>query len=139
MKATLVKNDGRVRFYHLSEPIKKGKCDLFGEFEIAEQEAKELHRFKEEWKPVAEQYLTNPEGIVYVAVSDAITHIERLVFPAFPVPAELGDGFRFTGGNIAGKHTMMINGGNPGSVYDDEVYLRYLCRLNGLSWEGLER
>ena len=135
MKATLVKDDGCVRYYHLSKPITKGKCDLFGEFEIAKEEAKQIDRFKEEFRPLAEQYLANPEGIEYVAVSDAITNIERLVFPAFPVDG----GYAFIGGNIAGKHTMMIEGGNPRSVYDDEVYLRYLCRLNGMSWEGLEK
>lgn len=33
----------------------------------------------------------------------------------------------------------MINGGDRRKVYEDEVYLRYLSWLNGMSWEGLEK
>jgi len=39
---------------------------------------------------------------------------------------------------IAGKHTMMIHGGDCRSIYNDGTYLRWLCRLNGLRWEGIE-
>ena len=40
--------------------------------------------------------------------------------------------------DIAGKHTFMSEGGDPSAVYDDEVYLRFLCRLNGIPFDGVE-
>lgn len=99
MKAKLVKDNGRVRFYRLSKHIKKGKCDLLGEFDIVKEEGKNMHWYSMKVKPFAEQYLGNPEGIEYVAISDAMTHIERLVFPAFPVPTVIDSrGYVFTAG-----------------------------------------
>ena len=69
-----------------------------------------------------------------VVVSDAFTHIERLVFPGF----RLNGNWSFIEANIDGKHTFMIDGGDPKAVYADEVYLRHLCILNHLKWEGVE-
>ncbi|MBO4531423.1 MAG: hypothetical protein J5767_12400 [Paludibacteraceae bacterium] len=74
------------------------------------------------------------KGVEYVAISDAHDHIERLAFPAF----KIGDKYGFLCDDIAGKHTYLTNGGDPNSVYDDVVYLRFLARINGLKWEGLE-
>ena len=73
------------------------------------------------------------DGCRMVVVSDAHTHIERLVFPGFCIDGKWGGG----GNEIDGKHTFMIDGGDPASVYADEVYLRHLCIINKLKWEGL--
>lgn len=72
------------------------------------------------------------EGIDKVCVSDAHTHIERLVFPAFNV-REIGTGdvrVCHRTNAIAGHHTFMIHGGNSESVKPDAVYLRAIMRLN---------
>ncbi|TCI26720.1 hypothetical protein EVJ32_04925 [Exiguobacterium sp. SH5S4] len=80
--------------------------------------------------------LDNPTN--YVLVSDAKTHIERLVFPVY-----LQDGFseddilnktpnalRVDYFQIAGKMTLMIEGGDPGSILPDEDYLNQLVFAN---------
>jgi len=68
----------------------------------------------------------------YVVISDAKTHIERLVFA--------GMRYALPGGEetigpvsmlqISGYHTMMIHGGDPSAVLPDEVYLRQISILN---------
>lgn len=135
MKATLIKDNGRQRYYELSEPITKGKCDLLGEFPDLVKTCSETiaRRIKEEYKKEALDSIK--DGIRYIVVSDAHTHIERLVFPA----VKFKDG-NITGisHDIAGKHTFMIDGGDSRAVYPDEVYLRFLARLNGLTYEGIE-
>ena len=76
------------------------------------------------------------DGCRLVCISDAITHIERLAFPGFRTSD--GDYSAF-GYDIAGKYTNMTDGGDPRSVYDDEVYLRFLCIKNNIKWEGFEK
>lgn len=61
-----------------------------------------------------------------ICISDAITHNERLVFLAHKINGEWSR-LRFS---IAGKNTMMTEGGNSDDVYDDEVYIRYLRKIN---------
>ncbi len=140
MKATLVKtipNDigfGSKRFYRLSEPITKGKSDITGEVDIIKEFNNFIEkRVKPEYVELFRSKFNNKCELV--AISDAHTHIETLVFPAL----QLGeDDFYFTTDDIGGKHTMMIYGGDPESVYEDEVYLRRLAQLNCLKWEGIE-
>lgn len=135
MKATLIKDNGRQRYYELREPITKGKCDLLGDLDIIEDCTRVIEeRLKPEVIDEAKELLKG--GIRIVIVSDAITHIERLAFP----------GIRFKDGhitmlinNIAGKHTYSIEGGDSRAVYPDEVYLRFLARLNGITYEGVEK
>ena len=133
MKAKLVHDTGRQRWYELSEPIRKGICDVSGEVDIVKdmQDCCQRHIKKEFLDAVLEQY---KDGCRMVVVSDAFTHIERLVFPGF----RLNGNWSFIEANIDGKHTFMIDGGNPEAVYADEVYLRHLCILNHLKWEGVE-
>ncbi|MCQ2058692.1 MAG: hypothetical protein MJY71_02545 [Bacteroidaceae bacterium] len=136
MKATKVQElyGGRVRIYRLSEPIKKGKSDWSGNIDIVKDMTMYLHdRIKQEYRDALRPYFTNPDGVNFVGISDAIDHIERLAFPAFPTP----DGYSFVCDSIAGKHTMLTTGGNPSMIYDDAVYLRFLCHINGLKWEGM--
>lgn len=136
MKATLIETrDGeRLRFYALSEPITKGISDWVGSVDIPA----DIERFcKLRIKPEFRDEIVNQtrDGAHFVVVSDAFTHIERLVFPAWQTKEHgMGAGAM----EIDGKHTMMIHGGDPDSVYEDEVYLRHLCILNKLKWEGVE-
>lgn len=134
MKATLIHNTGRQRYYRLSEPITRGRTDLGGDLDITEDVNKILPRLQlteDDRNTIREAYAN---GCTMVCISDARTHVERLAFPAVELRGEYG----ILPGDIAGKHTMMIHGGDPKAVYDDVVYLRYLCLLNGLEWEGIE-
>lgn len=72
------------------------------------------------------------EGIDKVCISDAHSHIERLVFPAFNV-REISTGevrVCHRQNAIAGRHTFLIHGGDSESVKPDAVYLRSIMRLN---------
>lgn len=133
MKAKKVFVAPTYRIYEVSEPIKKGKSDWFkGEVSIDGIIESYMPRIKEKYKECVAS--RKGKGVEYVAISDAHTHIERLAFPAF----KLGETYRFLCGDIAGKHTYLTEGGDPDSVYEDVVYLRYLAKINGLKWEGLE-
>lgn len=135
MKAKLVKTlaNGRIRVYELSEPIYKGKSDIAGEVIIEKSLSDFYERIKPEFKESALQY--RKDGCYYVVISDAHTHIERLVFPGIKVEDDV---YAWNFDDIGGKHTMMIDGGDPDSVYPDEVYIRRLAQLNNLTYEGLE-
>lgn len=126
--AKLVYQNRTQRFYELSEPITKG-IRFKDEVNIIEEMQDDCNRrIKEEYR----KYVPK-DGCHLLCVSDAHTHIERLVFAAFkylkdgvyeycPLPTQ-----------IDGKHTFMIDGGNINSVYADEVYIRHLGRINGMS------
>ncbi len=138
MKATLVQTNGTVRFYKLSEPVLIGKSDLGGVVNIIDSVTKwDLSRMKEEARKKIEPYFSDPAGIYYVAISDATTHYERLIFPAYPAPNE--GTYGFTMGDIGGRHTMMSEGGSIRLCYSDGVLLRWLARINGLNYEGIEK
>ena len=137
MKAKLVQNTEFQRFYKLSESINKGKSDLLGPIDdICENVRKIINeRVLEKYR---EPMLTSfSDGVQIICISDAHTHIERLVFPACYIDEEVG--YIGVPIDIGGKHTMMIHGGDPDAVYDDEVYLCRLCQLNKLEWEGFEK
>ena len=134
MKAKLVKVlfDDRVRVYEISEPIYKGKSDIAGETNINKLFEDLYKRLKPEFVESAQKY--RKDGCYYIVISDAHTHIERLAFPGIKV----ADGeYAWSHGDIEGKHTFMIDGGDPDSVYPDEVYIRRLAQLNNLTYEGL--
>lgn len=133
MKAKKVFEAPTYRIYEVSEPIKKGKSDwVKGEVSTDGIIKSCQDNLKEKFKDCILERLGN--GVIYIAISDAHTHIERLAFPAF----KFGEKYVFICSDIAGKHTRLIEGGDPNSVYDDAVYLRLLAKLNGLKWEGLE-
>ncbi len=133
MKAKLVHDTGRQRWYELSEPIRKGISDLFGEIDI-DKEMQDYcqRRIKVEFRDAILEQLK--DGCRLITISDALTHIERLVFPAYCVDGS----WSMMGMEIDGKHTFLIDGGDTKAVYADEVYLRHLCILNHLKWEGVE-
>ena len=137
MKATLAYNTGGKRFYELSEPLTIGVSDFIGQHDLLEYIPQHIQRcIKPEFQ---EAYLEQfKEGVWRVCVSDAHTHIERLVFPAVKKD-NAEKPYTFLACDIDGKHTYMIYGGDERAIYDDEVYLRHLCRVNHLKWEGLEK
>lgn len=140
MKAELVyKRDnacGGYRVYKLSEPITKGHSDLSGDIDIKANAKGWLKIVKPEFENAVQRI--EETGLYYVTISDAYTHIERLVFPALDVKLEDGS-YASIMDDIGGKHTFMTQGGDADSVYPDEVYLRRLAQLNNLKWEGVEQ
>lgn len=114
---------GRYRIYELSIPVFKAPNKGF-DFKT---ERNDLNKsLKDEHK-----YLT-PNAIEYVAISDAVTHTERLMFLA----AKKDDGsyVPLGGMQLDGKYTMMIHGGDERDVHPDKVYLRRLAKVNGFKF-----
>jgi hypothetical protein len=70
------------------------------------------------------------KGIEMVCVSDANTHAERLVFPAFMTrnlkTGEISPSFRTT--QIGGSLTFRTHGGDLESIREHEVYLRAIMQ-----------
>lgn len=108
------------RFYHLSIPVTNVPNKQFN-FEDERQNFNS--RLNKEYK-----YLT-PSKIEFVCVSDAHTHVERLVFVA--VQTKDSEFYNLCGLQIDGRHTMMIEGGDQRHVHPDEVYLRRIASANG--------
>lgn len=130
MKAKLVYQDSHKRVYKLSEPF---NFVPFKNIDLKKLLAGAKSRLKPEY-----QYLVsdNVELWDYVCISDAYTHVERLVF--LGVIRNDGRGGILDMNNIDGKHTMMIDGGSSEHVYDDKVYLRRLAMANKLKFEGID-
>ena len=85
---------------------------------------------KEYWDCISEKYkikTINTNILEFVCISDAITHIERLVFPVTKCN-ETGE-WIMTFDDIAGNHGW-ITGLGKTKIYNDEVYLRYLIMYN---------
>lgn len=138
MKAKLIKSFsdesiGYMDFYKLSEPIKIGKSDICGEVIIKD----DIENFKK-FHPDTIVSCDNSDSVNIIVISDACTHYERLVFPVIKVRTSNGTKWinEILYRDIAGKHTPMTTGGNKNTLYKPEVYLRFLCKLNGLKWEG---
>lgn len=121
--ARLVETTKHQRFYELSEPIYKGRSFRSDVDIIAELQECKDNRVKPDYKD-----LIRTDGCHIICVSDAHTHIERLVFAAEKFPS----GYGSTGIQIDGSHTMMIHGGDERHVYPDEVYIRHLGMVNGV-------
>lgn len=88
---------------------------------------------RERLNPKYEMIFDISKGVEYVIISDAHTHIERLVFPACQFKdKETGEikHLHLSMHKISGRHTFMIDGGNIDDVFPDEVYLRHLQILN---------
>lgn len=120
--AKLVSTNCTQRYYELSEPIYQGR-KLGGDVDIVT----ELEERKKTMK-LGSEHLLRTDGCHIVCVSDAYTHIERLVFIGEKYPSGYGN----TGVQIDGSHTMRMYGGDKRYVYPDEVYLRHLGMVNGV-------
>jgi hypothetical protein len=109
------------RFYKLSEPVDKVPNKNYN---WEEEKKYNLLRLKDEFK----KYY--PELIEYVVVSDAHTHIERLVFLGIPINEEKTDFGCLCGFQLDGDNTMLIEGGDLNKVYPDNYYLQRLAEVN---------
>jgi hypothetical protein len=69
-------------------------------------------------------------GFDKICVSDASTHVERLVFPAFYVVADGERVLVHRNYSVDGLLTMKIHGGDPQAVFSDVTYARHLWLLN---------
>lgn len=124
LQFTKVHENHHQRFYKLSEPVTKAPNDRFI-WEI------ELDIIKGTTKP---ECLINENGVEYVCVSDATTHVERLAFCAAPYK-DIYAIVSFM--DMDGKHTFMSYGGDSKDVHSDEVYLRRIASVNGYGMELL--
>ena len=88
-------------------------------------------------KPKYKHLLAGMEsGIDIICISDATTHIERLVFAGIRAKSSIpNECFMFSFLQIDGKHTFMTSGGNIDSVYPDEVYLRRIASCNNMNFK----
>ena len=121
IKVRLVKDYGEQKFYELSSPIKKGRY-FYKDVDIE-------NSLREEFRNVSDKYKESfSRECKIICVSDAHTHIERLVFAGH----RKGDEFYRSHTVICGVNTMMINGGDITKIYDINVYLRFLGRLNNV-------
>ncbi len=125
---------GNERFYKLSEYINSGK-DLMGNISVTAAFNRDFERIKQEYKDELRPYLTDSRGTNIVCISDSTIHIERLVFPAYPLKSH--NTYAHSSYSIDGRYTMLIDGGDYDTIHDDEVYLRHLAMLNGLKYEGI--
>jgi hypothetical protein len=118
----LIEKTGNQTYYKLDFKIKKGNTGTIKEIFA------DGFTFTEDWE--LDDNLS--DGVDKICISDAHTHTERLVFPAFYVRNKnTGEKRVYHRCNqIAGELTMMINGGDPSTVRDHKVYVRWLRRLN---------
>ena len=121
MKAVKVCEKRGQRFYKLDTPVTIAPNP---NFEWERERASFKKRIKQEYR----HFLG--EKIEYVCVSDAHTHIERLLFVAMPINEDATEFACLAGLQLDGKHTLMISGGDPKHVHPDEVYLRRLAKAN---------
>lgn len=120
----LVQDIGNQRFYKVDFDIKKGTA-------LGSREVDVKKEWSEFYDTIKEEYSHNfkkDKVPNIVCISDAKTHIERLVFLGCYIP-EL-ETHAWVNVQIGGEHTMMINGGNAETIRDDIVYLRRLKQLN---------
>lgn len=128
LTATLIKDTGMQRFYRLNHKLTKGYSVMRGvELDLIKALAESKEKdFKPEYKECCPL-----DGANLICISDATTHLERLVF----VGVEYGDSqIGRTRVQIDGSHTFLIHGGNSRSMKPDAVYLRRLAMVNGLTF-----
>ena len=111
------------RFYSLSKAVTKAPNP---NYDWEEQKKEIKKRLKDDFKHLA------PEQIEYVAVSDAHTHIERLLFVAMQTDNGYGC---LSLMQLDGVHTFLSHGGNELDVHPDEVYLRRLASANNYNYK----
>lgn len=125
--------NGGHRFYKFSLPLTMGRADFDKEPRSFESD------FAEYRKRIAEQYqqFVPVRDFDIVCVSDAHTHLERLVFVGMEYhDAEDVKYNCIIHAQIGGEHTLMIGGGSRQSMRNDVVYLRRLAQINGYNFGG---
>lgn len=125
-------NKERITLYQLNQVLTKGVCSFSGkEFDVTKEQ------LCERLKPEYHQSILE-KGYNIIAISDADTFAERLVFAAFKnnLPDATCDYAR-TVVVVGGQNTMSIYGGDISSMREHEVYIRRLAKLNGYQFDGV--
>ncbi len=129
LEVKLVHSTGTQRFYKLNRTINKfpRQIDLENEIDFS------IPRIKDEYKEILTPILKKcKEGVDVICVSDAHTHIERLVFAGCEfMKNDTLEYMPISMVHIDGKLTMMIHVGSYDAVYGDTVYLRHIAAKNG--------
>ena len=120
---------GEQRFYKLSLPIGKftnGLNTVAEELEVAKKRL--APKFK---------HIVPSDTLTWdtVCVSDAHTHLERLLFLGCKVDEDTY--YILSSLHLDGVRTMMIHGGDERKMYPDKVYLRRLAVANGYKFGGI--
>lgn len=130
LKATLIYSTENQRYFKLNQKITRGYCTFKGVRDFREELLDERDtQVKEEYREIYPS-----DGFDIICISDANTHLERLVFGACVINEKPSRSHV----QIEGKTTFMIYGGNRQSMKADEVYLRRLAQWNGLKFSGKE-
>ena len=124
-------NYGKRRFYKLSHKITRG---IYWGKEVDIPEETGGTKFRDEYKHLEG---LSKDGVDVICISDANDFIERLVFAGFEYEKDGKTVYSRYNVVIDGKNTMSIYGGDYGSVYEPEVYIRHLARLNGFKYGGI--
>lgn len=122
--------DNSKTYYHTNHPLRNFPNKTFNlEEELNHlitkvKFVKDKKKYKKEVQEIVEKGYIN-----CVAISDAHTHKERLVFPAI----KMSDGYLsiISFLQIDGEYTMMISGGNSDYMYEHEYYLERIAKCNG--------
>lgn len=124
--------NGLKRFYKLSHKINKGYI-MFNKNVVISEKVLNL-KFKPEYQFIKDSL---KEGTDIILISDAYTHIERLVFAGISYKENDQIKYGSTLIQIGGKHTYLTDGGDREACYEPEVYIRRLCQLNGYIFGGI--
>ena len=117
------------RYYELSEPITKGYRFSGEVIDIPTEQLKNKSNVKDEYRK-----FLHFDGAHVICISDATTHVERIVFAA----EKFGDNYGRIRLQIDGIITMIIHGGDSRTIHDDKVYLRHLGMLNKVTIRVIE-
>ena len=124
-------NYGKSRFYKLSHKITRG---IYWGKEVDIPEETGGTKFRDEHKHLEG---LSKDGVDVICISDANNFIERLVFAGLEYENDGKPIYSRYSVVIDGKNTMSIYGGDYGSVYEPEVYIRHLAGLNGFKYGGI--
>lgn len=130
LEVKLVHTTDKQRFYKLNRIIDKFPRQIDLDKEIDNS----IKRIKDEYKEVLTPILGGcKNGVDVICVSDAHTHIERLVFAGCEFVKDGETSYMpISMVHIDGKLTFLTYGGSYDAVYDDVVYLRHIASKNGL-------
>jgi hypothetical protein len=128
LEAKLIYSTDKQRYFKLNRKITRGYCTFKGVRDFREELFDEKNtRVKEEYREIYPS-----DGFDVICISDANTHLERLVFGACIINEKPSRSHV----QIEGKTTFMIHGGDRQSMKADEVYLRRLAQWNGLKFSS---
>lgn len=128
---------GRVRVYKASRQL-RNKANG-SRYDQGKYDTKRLYTDSTKTKT---RTVMLPNIFQYVAISDAIKHVERLAFPAWKFRSTVDKSIPYIWqfDTIAGVNTFMIHGGDSRAVKPDEVYLRMIAKGNGFQYKrGIKR